>query len=92
MFQTIRIITWASLLLFNIYSILSTYIVDVSGDGTGQIQPHHSYGSTLANRTFRLPGTEEMDGDFHRHDAQGNDLIHVEKKRAVIRACEALAI
>ena len=87
MFRTVRTIAQVTLLSLVVYSILPTYVVPTYVDGTGQIQPHHGIGSTLANRTFRQPGTEEMDGDFHHHDAQGNDLIRVEKKSAVIRLC-----
>jgi hypothetical protein len=90
MFWTTRIIIWVSLLFFNIYASLPTYIVQTTVDGSGLIQPHRAYGSILANRTSRLPGTEEMDGDFHHHDVQGNDLIRVVKKSAIIRACSNL--
>ena len=87
MFRTVRTITWVTLLSLAVYSILPTYVVPTYIDGTGLVQPHHGTGSSLANRTFRQPGAEEMDGDFHHHDSKGNDLIRVEKKSAVIRAC-----
>jgi hypothetical protein len=86
MFLTLRIMTWASILFISIYAISPIYIVQTTGDGTGRVLPHNTHAITLANRTFRLPCTEEMNSDFHHHDAQGNDLIRVEKRNAVIRA------
>jgi hypothetical protein len=83
--RTAKIMSLLMTLLFNVYSILPTYCVQIAGDGTAHIFPHDAKYSTLANRTFRLPGIEEMNGDFHHHDAQGNDLIRVEKKDGVIR-------
>lgn len=83
--QTFRFTTWVLFLLFNVYSISPIYIVQSSSDGTGYQLPHYAHGSALTNRTFRLPGIEEMNGDFHHHDSQGNDLIRIEKKSAVTR-------
>jgi hypothetical protein len=72
-------------LLFVSYSVLPTYIVQAAGDGSARVLPHDPDFSTIANRTFRMPGIEEMDGDFHHHDAQGNDQIRVVKKDGAIR-------
>lgn len=85
MYKTFQFITWAFFFLFNLYTFSPIYIVQPSGGGTGFKLPNDTYGSTLANRTFRLPGIEEMDGDFHHHDSRGNDLIRIVKKRAVIK-------
>ncbi len=83
-YQTLRFTTWASILIFSIYSISPIYIVQPAGDGIRRLLPHDTHGSTLANRTLSFPGIEEMNGDFHHHDPQGNDLIRIEKKSAVI--------
>lgn len=83
--QTLRITTWVLFFLFNVYSISPSYIVQASSDGTGYQFAHYTHGSALANKTFRMPGIEEMNGDFHHHDSQGNDLIRIEKKSAVTR-------
>jgi hypothetical protein len=83
--QTFRFTTWLLFFLFNIYSISPTYIVQSSSDGTGYQLQHCIIGSVLTNRTFHLPGIEEMNGDFHNHDSQGNDLIRIEKKSAITR-------
>jgi len=83
--QTFRFTTWLLFFLFNIYSISPTYIVKSSSDGTRYQFQHYICDSALTNRTFRLPGIEEMNGDFHNHDSQGNDLIRIEKKSAITR-------
>jgi len=83
--QTLRFTTWLLLFLFNLYSIFPIYIVQSSSDGTAYHPRSYKRGSAFTNRTFRLPGIEEMNGDFHNHDSQGNDLIRIEKKSAVTR-------
>ena len=83
MYQTLRFTTWTIFFLFNLYSLSPIYIVQPSGSRTGAQLSYN--GSALANRTFRLPGIEEMDGEFHHHDSQGNDFIRIVKKKAVIR-------
>ena len=83
--QTIRFTTWLLFFLFNIYSISPTYIVQSSSDGTEYKLQHYISGSALTNRIYHLPGIEEMNGDFHHHDSQGNNLIRIEKKSAVTR-------
>jgi len=86
MFNMSHIIVWASLVCFNSYAVLPVYVVHASGGDTGQLPRLSSKRSTLANRTFCVPGIEELDGDFHHHDSTGNDLILVEKKSALHRA------
>jgi hypothetical protein len=85
--QTLRFTTWVLFFLFNFYSISPTYIVQFSSNGTGRQFPQytHTRVKALTNKTFHLPGIEEMNGDFHHHDSQGNDLIRIEKKSAVTR-------
>jgi hypothetical protein len=73
----LRISTLSCLLCFLGYSIAPIYIVQASSDGTGRMSAHDRdmNAGTIANRHFRLPGIEEMNGDFHHHDARGNNPV-----------------
>jgi hypothetical protein len=82
----LRFTTWLLFFLFNFYSISPIYIVQISSDGTGRQLPHTTCVEALTNKTFHLPGIEEMNGEFHHHDSQGNNMIRIVKKRAVTRA------